>query len=59
MILDIGLSHYSLGAFYRKVEQQMKATGEEDPQVATFAVAVDELVKEILANATMRTKLGL
>ena len=37
----------------------MKATGEEDPQVATFAVAVDELVKEILANATVRTKLGL
>ena len=36
----------------------MKATGEEDPQVATFAVAVDELVKEILANATVRTKLG-
>ena len=59
LILDIGLSHYTLGAFYRKVEQQMKATGEEDPQVATFAVAVDELVKEILANATVRTKLGL
>lgn len=59
LILDIGLSHYSLGAFYRKVEQQMKATGEEDPQVATFAVVVDELVKEILANATVRTKLGL